>query len=183
MTNHVHLLLTPERDDSCERLFRRLSLIYVQYVNRKYNRTGTLWEGRFRSCIVESEVYLLSCYRYIELNPVRAGMVRHPAQFEWSSYGANGGGGSCSWITPHAEYLRLGAGDEERRQAYRALFGSPVAPRVIADIRDNTNAGYALGSTAFRAEVAKRLGRRASPGTPGRPAASALSCVPQNDLF
>ena len=183
MSNHVHLLMTPRREDSCERLFRRLSLIYVQYINRKHGRTGTLWEGRFRSCIVQSEVYLLSCYRYVELNPVRAGMVRHPVQYEWSSYGVNGGGQACAWITPHAEYSRLGTGDEERRQAYRALFGKPVDPRLVANIRDHTNGGYALGSSVFRAEVARRLGRPVSPGMPGRPTGPAGGTASQSDLF
>lgn len=183
MTNHVHLLLTPDREDSCERLFRRLSLVYAQYMNRKHDRTGTLWEGRFRSSIVQSEIYLLLCYRYIELNPVRAGMVHHPAQYEWSSYAANAAGRACSWITPHAEYLRLGTDAEERMREYRGLFATAVDSKVVGDIRANTNAGYALGTRAFCEKVTRILGRRAFRGAPGRPPAPTHPGDAQSDLF
>src|SRR5215467_13960820 len=85
MTNHVHLLLTPQTTDGCGLLMKRLGQCYVQYVNRSYGRSGTLWEGRFRSALVQSERYLLACSRYIELNPVRAAIVRHPSHYRWSS--------------------------------------------------------------------------------------------------
>ena len=88
MTNHVHLLLTPARDDSAALMMKHLGQRYVQYVNRTYRRSGTLWEGRFRSCLTQSEDYVLACYRYIELNPVRAGMVLKPQDYRWSSYHA-----------------------------------------------------------------------------------------------
>ena len=163
MTNHVHLLLTPEREESCARLFKRLGLLHTQYMNRKHRRSGTLWEGRFRSCLVQSEQYLLACYRYIELNPVRAGMVRRPEDYAWSSYRANAEGIPDDRITPHGEYQRLG------REQYRALFGCHLDPDVIREIRSTTNGGYALGSTAFRARMASLLGRPVSKGRPGRP--------------
>ena len=92
MTNHVHLLVTPKQAESAGQLMKRLGQRYVQYVNRTYRRSGTLWEGRFRSCLTQDDEYLLRCYRYIELNPVRAGMVSHPAEYPWSSYQVNGQG-------------------------------------------------------------------------------------------
>jgi putative transposase len=110
MTNHVHLLLTPARQDSAALLMKHLGQRYVQYINRCYRRSGTLWEGRFRSCLTQSEDYVLACYRYIELNPVRANMVQHPADYSWSSYRANGDGRANPLLTPHAEYLRLRKG-------------------------------------------------------------------------
>ena len=167
MTNHVHLLLTPRHADACARLMRRLDLLHSQYLNRKYRRTGSLWEGRFRSCIVDSETYLLQCYRYIESNPVRAGMVSRPDEYSWSSYGFNALGDESSWIEPHAEYLRLGSSAMERRGQYRALFDLDVDARGI---RDATNGNHALGSKSFLDALGKRLGRRVAPGRPGRPA-------------
>lgn len=146
---------------------RRLDLLHSQYVNRKYRRTGSLWEGRFRSCVVESETYLLQCYRYIESNPVRAGMVSRPDDYSWSSYGSNALGDESPWIEPHAEYLGLGSSALERRNQYKALFDVDVDARGI---RDATNGNHALGSESFRDALGKRLGRRVAPGRPGRPA-------------
>lgn len=163
MTNHVHLLLTPEREECCARLFKRLGLLHTQYANRKYRRTGTLWEGRFRSCLVQSDFYLLACYRYIELNPVRARMVEHPGQYPWSSYRANAEGFSDSRITPHAEYLHLG------RDQYRSSFGSHIDPDLLREIRSTTNGGFALGTEIFKRRMADLLGRPVSKGLPGRP--------------
>ena len=167
MTNHVHLLLTPRRADSSARLMRRLGLLHSQYVNRKYRRTGSLWEGRFRSCVVESETYLLQCYRYIESNPVRAGMVSRPDDYSWSSYAFNALGAESSWIEPHAEYLRLGSDALQRRCQYRTLFSVEVDTRGI---REATNGNHALGSKRFLDALGKRLGRPVVPGRPGRPA-------------
>jgi len=134
MTNHVHLLLTPEREDSAPLLMKHLGQRYVQYVNRTYHRSGTLWEGRFRSCLTQSEDYVLACYRYIELNPVRAGMVRRPQDYRWSSYHANGLGRTDALLTPHEEYLRLGRNDQDRREAYRALFRAHVDEALVEEI-------------------------------------------------
>jgi putative transposase len=177
MTNHVHLLLTPDREDSCARLFKRLGLLHTQYTNRKYKRSGTLWEGRFRSCLVQSDFYVLACYRYIELNPVRAGMVAHPAGHPWSSYGANAEGAPDPRITPHAEYLRLG------REQYRHLFGSHIDPDLMREIRSTTNGGYALGANEFKRRMALMLGRRVSKGLPGRPGRAGRLKAPEPDLF
>ena len=170
MTNHVHLLLTPATAESCGLLMKNLGQRYVQYVNRAHRRTGTLWEGRFRSCLAQTERYVLACYRYIELNPVRARMVDHPGDYEWSSYRANAEGGRTSLRTPHPEYLRLGGERFAPEYAYRDLFTDQLETSVIGEIRTATNGGFALGAKSFRDEIGHALGRRASPGQPGRPA-------------
>ena len=110
MTNHVHLLATAQEETGCAFLMKHMGQLHTQYVNRQYGRSGTLWEGRFKSCIVQTEEYLLSCYRYIELNPVRAGICAHPSDYPWSSYRTNAEGAVDARITPHEEFLRLGAG-------------------------------------------------------------------------
>lgn len=169
MTNHVHLLLTPARADSAGLLMKHLGQRYVQYINRIYRRTGTLWEGRFRSCLTQSEDYVLACYRYIELNPVRAGMVMKPQDYRWSSYHANGLGKASALITPHDEYRRLGKTEAECREAYRALFRAHVDEALVEEIRSATNGNYALGGKRFQAQVETALGRRAVRGVAGRP--------------
>jgi putative transposase len=183
MTNHVHLLLTPVAEGSVASLFQRLGLLFAQYMNRKHHRSGTLWEGRFRSCIVQSEIYLMTCYRYVELNPVRAGMVRNPAQYEWSSYGFNALGAPLPWLVPHAEYLKLGSNDAERRREYRALFGRTVDAGLIDEIRSVTNAGFTLGTKEFREKLSMRLGRRAWLMPHGRPPAASPKAGAQGDMF
>ena len=122
MRNHVYLLMTPANADSASGLMKRLGQRYVQYINRTYRRSGTLWEGRFRSCLVGEEDYLLGCYRYIELNPIRARMVDHPAEYPWSSYRTNGQGKPSKLLTPHPLYVALGGNEKARQAAYRELF-------------------------------------------------------------
>lgn len=170
MTNHVHLLVTPEHEHSASLLMKNLGQQYVQHVNRRYQRTGTLWEGRFRSCLIESQAYLLACYRYVELNPVRANMVEHPRQYPWSSFRVNAAGAKSDLITPHAEYMSLGGTDSSRRAAYRRLFATEMAPGLITAIRQSTNGNYALGGERFSRRLANRLGRRVTPAQAGRPA-------------
>ena len=169
MTNHVHLLLTPKEKDGAGQLMKRLGQRYVQYINRTYKRSGTLWEGRFRSCLAREENYILSCYRYIELNPVRAKIVDHPAEYRWSSYRANAQGETLPFIRPHGLYVYLGRNACRREQAYRELFRNQLDPGMVDEIRHATNGNYALGSERFRQEVEIALGRRARPGRPGRP--------------
>lgn len=173
MTNHVHLLLTPEKADSAALLMKNLGQRYVQYINRTYRRSGTLWEGRFRSCLTQSEDYVLTCYRYIELNPVRAAMVRHPRDYRWSSYAGNAQGKRDTLLMPHEQYLRLGRTDGERREAYRALFNAHIDGPVLDQIRQATNGNHALGSQRFQKEIEAALGRRAERGEPGRPRSNA----------
>jgi putative transposase len=129
MTNHVHVLLTPSRPGAPARLMQSLGRRYVQYVNRQYRRTGSLWEGRYKSSVLEAESYLLACMRYIELNPVRAAMVADPGGYRWSSYRANGLGQTDAWLTPHPLYLGLDIEPASRCSAYRALF----RPQLDAD--------------------------------------------------
>ena len=172
MTNHVHLLLTPQTADACTGLMRDLGQRYVQYFNRNHERTGTLWEGRFRSCIVQSALYVLGCYRYIELNPVRAGMADHPTGYLWSSYAVNSGMRSDPLVTCHPEYLALASDGEPRYRAYRGLFEQRLEPGLQRAIRDATNGGYPLASDAFKHMVLAPQGYRTEPGQPGRPAKS-----------
>lgn len=169
MTNHVHLFLTPEQTDSASLLMKHLGQRYVQYVNRRYRRSGTLWEGRFRSCIAQEECYVLRCYRYIELNPVRAQMVRQPGDYPWSSYRFNAEGERSRLVIPHESYRALGVTDEERRAQYRALFRDELGPDAVDEIRQATNGNFVLGTDRFRRQVEQAIGRRAGRGEPGRP--------------
>jgi len=127
MTNHVHLLMTPEEGNGVSKLIQSLGRYYVRYVNKTHGRTGTLWEGRYKSTLVDSENYFLTVSRYIELNPVRADMVGHPGEYPWSSYQKNAMGKLIKLITPHFCYQSLGKNDEERQTAYKALFQQMIA--------------------------------------------------------
>lgn len=173
MTNHVHLLLTGYKAESTALLMKHLSQRYTQYINRKYNRSGTLWEGRYKSCLVWEVNYLLACYRYIEMNPVRAGMVDHPAEHRWTSYRSNAQGEASSLITPHAHYLQLGPQESDRTKNYRSLFHDRMPSDLIDQIRQSTNGNYALGSNQFVNEIEAALGCRARRGRVGRPFARA----------
>ena len=167
MTNHVHLLLTPPSVESCSALMRDLGQRYVQYFNARHVRTGTLWEGRFRSCLVESARYVLACYRYIELNPVRAAMVNHPGGYLWSSFAVNSGARSDPLVTAHAEFAALATEGEKRHAAYRGLFDTALDEPLLRAIRDATNGGYPLASDSFKSKVMTPLGARTAPGKPG----------------
>ncbi len=169
MTNHVHLLVSADRAEAPGALMKALGQRYVQYVNRVYRRSGTLWEGRFRSCPIQEEAYLFGCQRYIELNPVRAGMVEHPGEYRWSSYQANGQGENNPLIRPHALYEALGLDAASRQTAYRELFRHELESGMVDEIRRATNGNFVLGSERFAAEVAVALGRRVLPGKSGRP--------------
>lgn len=181
MTNHVHLLISAERTSAASELMKALGQRYVQYFNRSYRRSGTLWEGRYRSCPTQAEAYLLACQRYIELNPVRAGMVAHPAEYPWSSYRVNAQGEAAAWMVPHALYRALGPDEESRAAAYREQFRHELEPGLEDEIRRATNGNFALGSPRFADEIAIALGRRASPGKAGRP--SRREVQDSGDLF
>jgi len=169
MTNHVHLLLTPSTIEAPAQLMKRVGQRYVQHVNKRHARSGTLWQGRFRSCLTQTEHYVLCCYRYIELNPVRAGMVLHPREYRWSSYRCNAEGKADPLVTPQEEFSRLGISDAERRSAYRDLFDTALDAGRLEEIRLATAGNTALGSTRFQMEMARELGRRTTRGAPGRP--------------
>jgi putative transposase len=147
---------------------------YVQYINRFYRRTGSLWEGRYKSSLVQLETYLLACYRYIELNPVRAGMVTDPGQYRWSSYRANGLGQADAWLAPHPLYLALGGTNPEREQSYRALFCPRLDGEAAADIRQALRLGMPVGEGRFAEEVCAKLGIRINTGKRGRPEGEAF---------
>ncbi len=169
MTNHTHLLTTPIRSDSLGKMMKRLGQRYVQYVNRTYQRSGTLWEGRYKSCLASDERYVLGCYRYIELNPVRASMVRHPAEYRWSSYRANALAEKNPIITQHPLYLALHSDKVRRLAAYRELFRQQLKPALVDEIRQATNGNFAIGSEQFQRQIVLTLGRRVTRGKPGRP--------------
>lgn len=145
MTNHVHLLVTPHQQGACARFMKQVNQCYVQRLNRAAGRSGTLWEGRFHSSVVASEAYALACYRYIELNPVRAGMVPQPGDYCWSSYGSNANGRRDPVLSPHPAYAALADEPQPRASAYRALFDSQLQPTVIEEIRKATRGGYRMG--------------------------------------
>ncbi len=169
MSNHVHLLCTPRVADAISSLMQAIGRMYVRYFNYTYQRTGTLWEGRYKSCLVESEAYLLHLYRYIELNPVRAGMVSEPGDYTWSSYPCNALGKESELRTPHELYLALGTTKAQRTKHYRALFAAHVDGRLLDDIRQSVNKGLALGHERFAQEIEKLTGSRVTAGQRGRP--------------
>lgn len=167
MTNHVHLLMTPTTAASIAKVMQSVGRQYVRRFNDTYRRTGTLWEGRYKATLVDSEQYFLACHRYIELNPVRAKLVADPRDYRWSSYRANAFGAADPLVTFHERYQRLGTNASDRRRAYRALCGA-LSDSTLAEIRDATNRGWALGSKRFRDEMATLLARRTQPGPRGR---------------
>ncbi len=169
MTNHVHMLVTPTTTHGVGYLMKRLGQRYVQYFNRNYQRSGSLWEGRYRSCLVQGDHYALACYRYIELNPVRASMVQRPEEYRWSSYRENARSGGSLLISPHDTYLGLADAPSTRALAYRRLFKECLAPDLICEFRSATNGNYAVGEDRFKHDIELALGRRATPGRIGRP--------------
>ncbi len=168
MTNHVHLLVTPLEKSGVSKLMQSLGRKYVQYFNIKYKRSGTMWEGRFKSCLVESQRYVLSCYRYIELNPVRAFMVENPKDYRWSSYAINAIGLESKLCTPHPSYLGLSDSKAERLDKYRSLFAGELQSEIINDIRMSTQKGLILGTHEFKEQMAELLGRRVEHRPKGR---------------
>jgi putative transposase len=169
MTNHVHLLVTPETAESLPRAMQSLGRRYVRYVNAAYRRTGTLWEGRYRAAPIDSEAYFLTCCRYIELNPVRARMVAHPRDYSWSSYAAHARGVSDALVAEHPLYRALGRNAAERQENYRALFRAALDDAFVDDLRAATNGGWAMGGERFKRKIAKALKRRVTPLPKGRP--------------
>lgn len=173
MTNHVHLLVTPAVVGAVSRMMQALGRRYVAIYNIRHGRTGTLWEGRFKAGLVDNERYLLTCYRYIELNPVRAGMVRQPEDYRWSSHAGNGCGVVDALLTPHAAYLELGMAPVARQAAYRSMFEDVITEDDLRDIRAHVQQQRALGSPHFRLNVEAETGRCASVRLRGRPSRGA----------
>jgi len=160
MSNHVHLLVTPAADDSVSRMMKAVGERYVRAFNKRHKRTGTLWEGRFKSTIVDSERYLFTLYRYIELNPVRAGMVSHPREYPWSSYAANAEGAESDLVAPHPGFLAISDDPAERRSRYREMFGADLTEDELGEIRDALSGGFALGPAIHHGAVESHTGMR-----------------------
>ena len=169
MTNHVHLLMTPAHEEGIGHLIQSVGRRYVRYINGLYQRSGTLWEGRHKGSLIDSEHYLLACYRYIELNPVRANMITDPAEYRWSSYRHHAFGEQDPIIRDHALYERLGKTPAERQQAYQLLFKTHVNESQLKHIRETAQSSVPLGNERFREQIEAALGRRVGSGQRGRP--------------
>jgi putative transposase len=169
MTNHVHLLVTPRTLGAVSRMMQAIGRRYVARFNLRHARTGTLWQGRFKAALVGTARYVLTCYRYIELNPVRAQMVDDARDYRWSSHANNALGLPNALISPHADYLRLGTCDPKRRENYRALFHEKLASEQLETLRLNTRQQRVFGTEAFRAQIETQTGRYASVRPRGRP--------------
>ncbi|GAB2585651.1 transposase [Dyella jejuensis] len=168
MSNHVHLLVTPSRLGAMANMMQAIGRNYVSYFNATYHRSGTLWEGRYKSCLIDAD-YLLTCQRYIELNPVRAGLTGEPSGYPWSSYGSNALGDADPVVVPHMEYAALGSSPDERMRAYRQQFLVDIGPEVLTEIRAYIQQQRALGSPSFQARVETMLGRYARTRPAHRP--------------
>jgi putative transposase len=174
MTNHVHLLLTPGETGAVSRLMQTFGRNYASLFNGRHGRTGTLWEGRYKSCLVDSERYVLTCYRYIELNPVRAWMTDDPKEYAWASCRANTTGYPDPLVTPHPAYLELGRGESERHAAYRGLLAEALPDDTLAEIRIYLQQQRALGTDRFREQVQAKLQRFAGVRPAHRPRKATL---------
>jgi putative transposase len=169
MTNHVHLLCTPCKENGVSQMMQALGRRYVRYFNIKYKRTGTLWEGRYKSCLVQSETYLLEVYRYIEMNPVRAGMVSSPEKYHWSSYQINALGKLSDLCTPHPVYLKLGRSLKACCKRYKKLCSHCINSEILEQIRSATNKSMVVGDDQFCDEIEALTGRRVREKKRGRP--------------
>jgi putative transposase len=169
MDNHLHLLLTPRKDGGMPRLMQALGRRYVRQFNRRHGRSGTLWEGRYRATLIESERYLLACMVYIDLNPVRAGMVAQARDHPWSSHGHHIGIRQDRWITPHPLYWALGNTPFAREAAYAALVAAGLQATDLKSLTDSALKAWALGSEEFVTALQRQTGRRVQAAKPGRP--------------
>jgi putative transposase len=169
MTNHIHLLLTPEDAEGPARFMQYVGRHYVPFINHKYGKSGSIWEGRYKASLVDEDNYLLTCMRYIELNPVRANMVDHPAAYTWSSYRHNGYGEHNRLLQSHSLYLALGRTRKGRQEAYEALFHAHIEPGMLKELRSAVHTGTPLGNDAFRSKVERTLGCKVGQPRRGRP--------------
>lgn len=169
MTNHIHLLATPSDSQGIARMMQYIGRHYVPYINHTYGGSGSIWEGRYKANQVQEESYLLTCMRYIELNPVRANMVPTPGQYQWSSFHRNGLGEKDDLVIPHNLYQKLGKKEELRRVAYMALFEGHVDDNDLSKIRAAWQTGTTLGNAYFRQKVESKLGCKVGQARRGRP--------------
>lgn len=177
MTNHIHFLATPETETGLSNTSRVVGSRYAQYMNKRYRRTGTLWEGRHRSSLIQQDEYLLACYRYIELNPVRAGMVSRPEEYPWSSHGANAWGDK-SWVIPHDVFLALADEPGIRREIYRGLFATEQSEECLSLFRNAAHYCQPVGDDRFRVQIEANYGVKLGQMARGRPRKS-----PDDDLY
>ncbi len=169
MTNHVHMLVTPMVEHGISNMMQALGRRYVYYINKRYHRSGTLWEGRYKSSLIDSDYYLLTCMRYIELNPVRAAMVDHPGEYKWTSYHANAQNSFDALIEGHPIYIALGLNEVVRQATYRELFKGHIDNDTLHDIRESLNHELVLGRSYFKDKIEEITNRQTRLGAPGRP--------------
>jgi putative transposase len=169
MTNHIHLLMTPSTESSISRVMHLVGNRYIQYINKKYGRTSRLWEGRHKASLVDAQRYLLTCYRYIEMNPIRAGMVGHPSHYRWSSYRHHAGGSRSSIIEDLETFQRLAPTTSQRILYYRSLFHDDLDIHELEAARKAATFSMPLGDSCFKTKIEATLGRsigHAKRGTP-----------------
>lgn len=169
MTNHIHILATAYDRDGITRMMQYIGRHYVPYINHTYGTSGSIWEGRYKASLIHDEEYLLTCMRYIELNPLRANMVRSPGQYRWSSYRCNGQGKEDELITPHAIYMSLGKTEASRLTAYKELFKAHLDKEMLEEIRSAWQTGTPLGNDHFRQKVEDKLECKVGQARRGRP--------------
>lgn len=169
MSNHVHMLLTPRSRNAASRLMKAVGQAYAQFGNWRQGKSGPFWGSRFYSSIVQASRYFFTCQRYIELNPVRAGLVSGPGDYPWSSFHANANGSHCPFLSPHPEYLSMASSDEQRQSAYRALFDIEIEPGVIKTFRMASRGGLAVGDDSFHKALSQQLGISTLLRPQGRP--------------
>ena len=169
MTNHIHLLATADTNTGISQLMQQIGRFYVPYVNFKYNRTGTLWEGRFKSSLVADDIYLLACMRYIEMNPVRAKMVTSPQKYKWSSYHSNVRGTYDPLISEHVSYKALARSRKKQQETYRDLFLEHLDEKTLNEINNCVQTGTPLGDNKFRSQIESKLKIKVGYNTRGRP--------------
>ena len=169
MPNHVHCFMTPESINSVGRMMQFVGRNYVSYINRTYDRSGTLWEGRYKSSLVNAPQYGVACYRYLGTNPIRSNLVATPDAYKWSSYSANAQGKSRDMLQPLQEYTALGATDDMRQQIYQALLSNPQDKYEMEMIQQCVQSGTPLGDERYQAELSKKLGFQVGYSKRGRP--------------
>lgn len=169
MTNHIHILASPHDKDGITRMMQYVGRHYVPYINHTYGTSGSLWEGRYKASLIDDDEYLLTCMRYIELNPVRAEIVRSPGQYRWSSYRCNGQGKVDKLVTPHSIYKMLGKTHTDCLEAYKALFKAHLEEGVLDTIRSAWQTGTPLGNDYFRQKIEAKLKCKVGQARRGRP--------------
>jgi len=169
MSNHIHILATPTDKQGISRAMQYIGRRYVRYINDTYGTSGSIWEGRYKASLIHDEQYLLTCMRYIELNPVRAKMTNAPGRYRWSSYRANAIGKDDKLVRPHPLYLSLGRTKPRRLESYKALFDDYVDEKDLIDIRAAWQTGTPLGNAYFKAKVERKLKHKVGQARRGRP--------------